>query len=223
MKDESGSQNINNKMSLYTKLALARSEIDVKKNGKNTFSHYDYYKIDDIYYEAKRVFAKYEIATFNELQFIKEISMYRATLHVINGDSPEERFFQILDAPLNIIKNKEGKETLMECQKVGTNNTYMFKYLWMNLLMVDDGVDDPDSKKSEDAKTYKQQMDGIKDRKSYLDNKVALENCVNLDELISVWDNMVGKEPLIDIKNKLKHKFEDELRIGSEYPMETKK
>lgn len=183
-------------MNLFQKLAEIRKSISVKKTGYNSFGKYNYYEIDEIYSQAKKLFAEYQIFTAFSLEYepldrgttdyhtkyfragsiqevtknwkeaddetVKEklgtsksekmsvdiptrethsvdhkVGIYKATLLVMNAEEPNEHFTMRIDSPLNSLKGSES-------QQVGSNNTYQSKYLYMDLLMLDDGATDPD-------------------------------------------------------------------------------
>lgn len=145
-------------LNLYKKLNLIRTQISIKKTGNNNFGKYKYYEIDEIYAQAKVLFAEYGIFTKFDLIFDpveigeeeitlekgtkkkKKVGIYRATLTIINSDNPHEYFTMKLDSPLNETPG------CSPAQQVGSNNTYQLKYLYLDLLMIDDGASDPDSK-----------------------------------------------------------------------------
>ena len=127
------------KMNLYRKLAKIRAETTVSKTGFNKFGKYHYYEIDNIYTEAKKLFDKYGIFTTFTLEYSNETSMYLGILDVYDCDSSETIKTRI-DSPTNEMKGASA------CQQVGSNVTYQCKYLYMSLLMLDDGANDPDFK-----------------------------------------------------------------------------
>lgn len=183
-------------LNLYQKLAEIRQKISVKKTGFNNFGKYNYYEIDEIYKQTKKLFLEYSIFTKFSLEYEpvslgsienddhffdaanhsvvwkkckvpdsdkalegstesktehtnydqplsqthsrqEKVGIYKATLTVINADKPEEQFDMRIDSPLNEMKASAS-------QMVGSNNTYQSKYLYMDLLMLDDGASDPD-------------------------------------------------------------------------------
>lgn len=197
-------------LNLYQKIAALRAELDIRKNGRNDYAGYDYYRIEDLYASAKKVFAKYNIATYNDLTFLPEIGKYRATLHVVDADSPENRFSTSIDAGINVIKSrKTGEETLIECQKVGTNNTYMFKYLFEDLLMVDDGANDSDETVEANNMVEIHPMEDSELRVVYLNTKAALENCDTPEALADVWRATPKsvQRSLLELKDAMKECF----------------
>lgn len=124
-------------LNLYQKLAEIRQKISVRKTGFNKFGNYNYYEIDAIYGEAKKLFNDYGIFTTFNLIYDETAQVYRATLMVIDADKPDISFSMCIDSPLNQLKGSAS-------QQVGSNNTYQSKYLYMDLLMLDDGATDPD-------------------------------------------------------------------------------
>lgn len=133
------------KLNLFQKLTEIREKISVKKTGFNAFGKYNYYEIDEIYRQSKKLFLEYSIFTQFSLLFEPTINQYRATLIVIDADSPDDKFCMSIDSPLNVLKGSAS-------QQVGSNNTYQSKYLYMDLLMLDDGKHDPDKTEKHEAK-----------------------------------------------------------------------
>lgn len=146
-----------NHINLYQKLSLIRDQISVKKTGFNKFGNYSYYEIDEIYKAAKKLFLKHGIFTTFSLNNVGDENKHlRAILKVINVDNPEEHFDMTLDSGKHYSKDKNGQPSGSPCQWVGANNTYQSKYLYMDLLMLDDGSDDPDMKETHGAKQFSQ-------------------------------------------------------------------
>ena len=152
------------KLNLYSKLSKIRVEINVSKTGFNKFGKYNYYEIDNIYKQAKTLFMKYGIFTTFSLEYSKENGMHLGILNIYDCDSDKVITTRI-DSPTNLMKGSSP------CQQVGANVTYQCKYLYMSLLMLDDGANDPDfNNKHEDTK---------EDNKAEYDRKVALHHKVH--------------------------------------------
>lgn len=162
-----GEIKVSEKKNLYQKLAEIRKNISVKKKGHNSFGNYDYYQIDDIYAEAKKLFYDYNIFTIFSLTYNGETNHYRAILVIIDGDSPESKFSMVIDSPLNDLKSGTAS------QKIGSNNTYQSKYLYMDLLMLDDGSADPDLKNKHETNPKRPNYTNTK--KVYTQNTKSLE------------------------------------------------
>jgi len=167
-------------LNLYQKLAKARNSIWVKKTWKNSYAKYNYYELNEIYTQAKKVFDEVWLATFFNLvsenpqksieitdtfepQLTKEWEVikdekwkivftqttstkkswtyehYKATLKIINTDKPDE--VEVMEMTTQINNMKWAQPT----QNTGATNTYMLKYMMMNLLMIDDSELDPDT------------------------------------------------------------------------------
>lgn len=195
------------KLNLYQKLAKIRSEISIKKTG--SASKYDYYQIDEIYAQAKKLFGKHNIFTMNRLIFIGEYNIYRAILTVIDADFPDEQIEFMMDSPMN-----QGHGT-SACQNIGANNTYQFKYCWMNLLLTDDGAHDPDAKKSESNNYQKQEKKEqpvtwtLEETKEHFKAITDIKNCESVEELKEIWDKLSPKlqAALADLKDEKKFIF----------------
>ena len=138
-------------LNLYQKLAMARSRIKVQKEGKNQHGNYFYYRLDDIYNAAISVFHELGIMTFPRVKQIGEttirtfskegqkehiVPLLCAELTVVNADKPEEREVLSLDIPYSF----QAGSSL--AQSLGGTKTYAIKYLFSDLLMLDDTADD---------------------------------------------------------------------------------
>jgi len=133
------------KLNLYQKLSLIRSVISVKKTGDAKI--YKYYEIDEICNKAKQLFNEHGVFTFFSLLYNPETSLYRGSLTVVDADDPQTMFILAIDSPLH-----EGRNNPSPCQLVGSNKTYQSRYLMMELLMLDDGRDDPDIPSNQSTK-----------------------------------------------------------------------
>ena len=95
---------------------------NVKKTGKNTFSKYDYFELDDI------VPPKTEI--FNDLHLCDIVTFddERATLTLVNIDNPEETL--TFTSPMRDLDLKGANAV----QMLGGVETYQRRYLYMAVL-----------------------------------------------------------------------------------------
>lgn len=139
------------KMNVYQKLALARKmflDTNPTKSGTNDHSEYDYFELEDIVPAQTRIFAEVgllETFTYQEPQVVpvslgdhweprETEPMGIAT--VINADKPEETIVFRLKwgevAP--IISKKTGKPVNHPIQDNGGEQTYMRRYLKMQVL-----------------------------------------------------------------------------------------
>lgn len=104
----------------------------VKKSGRNTFSKYNYFELDDI------VPAKTEI--FNELLLCDIVSFAdtEATLTLVNIENPEETL--VFTSPMRDLELKGANAV----QLLGGVETYQRRYLYMTVLDIveNDSFDD---------------------------------------------------------------------------------
>jgi len=137
------------KLNIWQKLALVRAEASVKKTGQNEKSGYFYFELPAIYAEAKKLFAKYSLASLFKMERVAE-NRYKGTLKIINAENPEEFFELTLETEgLEEIyftdrKTGEKKKPMSPPQETGAVMTYLRKYLYADVLMLDDGAADPD-------------------------------------------------------------------------------
>lgn len=136
------------------RLAEARKIIGVKKNGTNAFAKYNYYRIEDIYNEAKDILDSVGLATTeNSDVFAVEGVLYKKFyLDVINVDDPSDKMtFSAITEPA-VLKGAQAP------QMAGADITYMTKYLYGLALMLDDSSNDPDATNSHSEDAVKKSM-----------------------------------------------------------------
>ena len=141
-------------LNVYQKLAIARRmflEAGVKKSGVNDVQEYDYFELEDITPVQTRIFA--EVGLLEEFTYIEPevigwspenadgvrtpvMSEALGMSTVTNVDSPDQQlFFQLKWGQVPpIISKKTGKEVNMEIQRNGGEQTYMRRYLKMQVL-----------------------------------------------------------------------------------------
>lgn len=137
------------KLNIWQKIAKVRNEASVKKTGVNQYGGYSYFELPAIYAEAKKLFAKYGLASIFLMERIAE-NRYQGKLTVINADNPDEKIELTLETEgleetfLIDRKTGEKKKSMTPPQETGAVMTYLRKYLYADLMMLDDGATDPD-------------------------------------------------------------------------------
>lgn len=145
-------------MNVYQKLAIARRmfvEAGVKKSGINDYVGFDYFELDDIVPTQTRIFAEVglvERTTKVMRRTVSGISLQNGDIQgvheepakivteVINVDAPEEKISFELDWPsINPILNKDGKDTGNPLQRLGSEETYLRRYMKMLVLDLAEG------------------------------------------------------------------------------------
>jgi hypothetical protein len=127
------------KLSVKRRIVLISNELRVGKDGKNTYSNYDYFKPDDIMKALNPLLEKYNLITMFNLLYQTEYS--KAELVVADCDSDEhvEYIFDIQKATL------KGTN---EAQNSGATLTYAKRYSLMNIFSIADNDADFDSDKA---------------------------------------------------------------------------
>lgn len=128
------------KLNLYQKIALLREKLigtKLKKSGRNTFSNYDYFELQD--------FIPTVISLEKELDLLSVFSMSeeKAVLSIIDTETKDQLIFETPKA------DAQGKGQL-PIQALGSQHTYLRRYLYINYLSLSesDGVDGlPNDKK----------------------------------------------------------------------------
>ena len=127
-------------MNIYQKLTKARRmfvESGVSKSGINqTGSGYLYFELKDIVPEASRIFD--EVGLTHQIHFPSARDEDQvAEMVIINADFPVERmvFSSPIVSAAPIVSNA-GKRLTTDLQLIGSTQTYMRRYLWMQVLDV---------------------------------------------------------------------------------------
>ena len=116
-------------MSIYTKLAKARVQLQEKglaKSGKNTFSKYTYFELGDFLPEINRIFAEQGLC--GVISFTHEL----ATLTIYDSESDGKIEFT---SPMA----KAELKGCHEIQNLGAVETYQRRYLYMTALEIVEG------------------------------------------------------------------------------------
>ena len=146
----------------------------VKKSGRNTFSKYNYFELDDI------VPTKTEI--FNELLLCDLISFSdtEATLTLVNIEKPEETL--IFTSPMRDLELKGANAV----QLLGGVETYQRRYLYMAVLDIveADQFDNTPPEKTQNAP---------KSSSAFADEVVAIVSSLSAEERKSAGE-LIRKE-----------------------------
>ena len=144
------------KMSIMERMLNIMNEIRIEKNGKNTFSNYDYFKPEEINKKVNPLFLQYKIfpifTTYfkkfdmkvtEELDSVKTVTEAQyaeiAMLKLIDILNPSE--FLVYEMPLKEIEIKGANKM----QNVGGVRTYAKRYLYMEALNISDNHLDLDN------------------------------------------------------------------------------
>ena len=154
------------KMNIYQKLTAARKmflDANPKKSGVNSIQEYDYFELSDIVPIQTKIFAElglFEQFWYQPSEFIGTVpdkdgnvkpvfSEALARCNVTNCDDPSDYItFQLKWGNVPPIFNKNGKEVNTEIQRIGGEQTYMRRYLKMQVL----DIVEPDDVDREPAK-----------------------------------------------------------------------
>ena len=113
-------------LNIYQKLLLVRDEFareEVKKSGKNFQLSSTFYELKDIVPVARPIFTKYRLLP------LTTVASGKATMIVVDVDSPDERFVFELD-----VQTYEGNKAVTPPQAYGAVVTYYRRYLYMIAL-----------------------------------------------------------------------------------------
>lgn len=143
-------------MNIYQKLAAARkkfSDANPKKSGMNDHLEFEYFELGDIVPLEVRIFEEVgllEHSTKVLREVVREVDPGTGAVsereipahiraEVVNVDAPEERLVFTLDWPSTPpIKNRDGKDTGNPLQRLGSEQTYLRRYIKQLILDVCD-------------------------------------------------------------------------------------
>lgn len=135
-------------MNIYEKIARARNafaELNVKKEGKNTYAGYTYFTLDDILPAVNTIAEDLKFVT------IFDTTSDNASLTIVDCEKPEDKVTFSCAYVRTITKTigKDGKETtdvqgssLKGCHPVqneGATITYLKRYLYLNAFEISEG------------------------------------------------------------------------------------
>jgi hypothetical protein len=113
-------------LNIYQKLLLVRDEFaqeEIKKSGKNFQLSSTFFELKDIVPAARPIFMKYRLLP------LTTVASGKATMIVVDVDSPDERFVFELD-----VQTYEGNKAVTPPQAYGAVVTYYRRYLYMIAL-----------------------------------------------------------------------------------------
>ena len=181
------------KPSVKERIVLISNEIRISKEGKNEFTRSGYFQPDDILRAINPLLKAHRLIAEFDMEFIKEIEMYRGTLTIEDFDTAASRAYKF-DIPMQELKGA-GR-----AQSAGATQTYCKRYMFMNTFNLADNKADLDNKNN---------RPGGKDTGS-IDWEKKLKSAKNLEELKGVFASMPQKVKveLEGKKNLLKAEFE---------------
>jgi hypothetical protein len=129
------------KISVKKRIVKISNEIRIDKEGKNTFSNYDYFKPDDILKKLNPLLEENNIIAIFNLKTHETKDGYYAALLTIEDMDSEERVNYQFDIEKAEVKGAN------KAQNSGATLTYAKRYSLMNAFNIADNDDDFDSKK----------------------------------------------------------------------------
>lgn len=136
----------NNTMNLYQKVAKIKGEMSsmkFSKTGRNSFTKFNYFQLDDFEPTLEKLCSQYGVVTY--FQF----ALDAARMVVVDADSPADKIE--VDSPVDVSFGK----TSTKMQDIGAMQTYARRYLFMSFFGITesdflDEVAGSDTPKSED-------------------------------------------------------------------------
>jgi len=132
------------KLSVKKRIAIITNEIRVGKDGRNTFSNYDYLKPDSLLNALNPLLEEYNLIThFNLEKIMEKDNTYKATLTVEDTES-DDKVVYIFDIDRASVKGAN------DAQNCGATMTYAKRYSLTNAFNIADNDIDLDSNKMSD-------------------------------------------------------------------------
>lgn len=188
----------NNTMNLYQKVAKIKGEMSsmkFSKTGRNSFTKFNYFQLDDFEPTLEKLCSQYGVVTY--FQF----ALDAARMVVVDADSTADKIE--VDSPVDVSFGK----TSSRMQDIGAMQTYARRYLFMSFFGITesdflDEVAGKDTPKSEDEVEHStpDKSDAVKKTDANADKKKSTA--------YQVWRrllNMNGfdsKKPLENEENK---------------------
>jgi hypothetical protein len=124
-------------LSIAERIICIQNELRVNKDGRNTFSNYDYFKPDEILQALNPLLQKYNVFVKFDLEEKSE-NTYSAktTIRNAEGTVAEVYLFDI---------NKASVKGANEAQNSGATMTYAKRYSLMNIFNIAENSSDFDS------------------------------------------------------------------------------
>lgn len=120
-------------MNIYQKIAKVRVDLqnlNLKKSGNNTFSHYQYFELGDFLPAINELCLKNDLIT--AFSIIHDKGTEKAILTLYNASEPTEKLcFVSPTAEVEIGRKKDGTGGAEPIQNLGGKTTYLRRYLLM--------------------------------------------------------------------------------------------
>lgn len=171
-------------MNVYEKLQKVRCELqqcNIKKGGKNNFSHYTYYELSDLLPVINDLCMK------NKLTPIVRYTAQQATLTVVNSENPEE-FIEFI-SPF-IVSELKGSTKI---QALGSSHTYLRRYLYLTAFEIVES--DYFEQLSEEDKV---EVDLNKDKKDELIEKIK-KNVKKNENVANALKDLIKKRKVTSV------------------------
>lgn len=130
-----------NALNVMQKVLLVTNELKVKKNGKNTFSKFEYFKLEDILDELNPLLLKHGLFmtySLTKKNYDNESQIYVSSLVLKNAENPEDKVEYTADI------DKADMKGATNIQMSGATLTYGKRWAVMNAFNLAEN-DDPDN------------------------------------------------------------------------------
>jgi hypothetical protein len=193
--DSSLSQKQLKSLGLYEKVLKIRLELRkvlIKKSGKNTFSNYHYFELEEIIKAVEPLMEKYRVLS------VFKANQELATFSLIDIDEICSRLhFSLPFTKAQIGLKKDGSGGASDIQNIGGASTFLRRYLYINAFdIIETDAVEFDAKKSSEKSTKKDYSSLIKEfyRSLNIDVKNSEKELV-IDELTAFVGFRANENP----------------------------
>jgi len=131
------------KASVKQRIIKISNELRLKKEGKNNFKEYSYFRPDDINVALNPLFKEYNLIAIFNMRYNHEIDMYACELVISDVDNDEDKVVYHFDIPLTQVSGASN------AQNAGATMTYAKRYMLMNAFNLADNSIDPDNERNQ--------------------------------------------------------------------------
>lgn len=166
-------------------------ELSIKRQGKNDFQNFDYFRPDDVVLAVLPLLKKYRLFSKFDMPYNKEKEMYEAKMTISDErivkaiDNPllkalEPEVYQF-DIPLTQVKGAG------QAQNAGATATYGKRYSFMNIFNIADNNADPDNIKNKPANNK-----ANNEKKASLEETIAMIRDTKDIETLNKWKDKIA-------------------------------
>ena len=140
------------KLNIYQKIQKSKAELQkkkMKKTGKNTYSNYDYFELEDFLPHIIEV--EYENGLYSKFDF----NLEQAALKIVDTDTPND--FELFTIPVQLVSMKGCNDM----QNIASTQSYCERYLYQTAYGIAENDAVNGGEVDEDAELAKKKIDAV--------------------------------------------------------------